>query len=580
MATSAPTPSRHLYEIGGVRSPIGERVTRKEGVTSQSSIAETITPLEALVELARSAREDPLHQVLSTVAETVHRVAGYRSGVLNLYRPAWDDYQMAALIDPGSPTEVSAMQGRTNARSDFDRLWTMAEERLPGVFFVSDPAFWEGMDNVIFPADWSPSDDPDAWGEYDGLFVLLRDADGAVLGNLSIDEPVSGRRPDDADLRLLRAISAHAAYAIDNARRAQRAADMARIYSALLGASSKLAGASSTMTLLQSACDTIVPHLGFERVAAYRIGDGSELLLTATSGWTSRDHLPHALPMAGVEALLSLTTEEVGCWLLEAAQLFPAPAPPTASRSARNGRGPAAWGDHCLVVPVRAAGGSLGGLIVVEDPADRLLPTDAKRRALRLLVDQVSALNVGIETRERLQHLALHDPLTGVRNRRNLTELLEAHDEVALLICDLDDFKRINDLHGHEIGDRVLVRFGQLLRELARQGDVAMRLGGEEFCLVLPHTGRVGALAAAERLRVQTAHEHGRPGAQRGDRLHRCRLHLAGGAGRPRADVGRRSRPLRRQGGRPRPRLLRGAVSAPCPSAPRPIGPPNKRPSL
>ena len=156
-------------------------------------------------------------------------------------------------------------------------------------------------------------------------------------------------------------------------------------------------------------------------------------------------------------------------------------------------------------MPIRDDGGSLSGLMVVEDPIDRLLPTDGKRRALRLLIDQVSALQGGIVTRERLQHLASHDPLTGVRNRRNLTQLLEAHREVALLICDLDDFKRINDIHGHDVGDRVLVRFGQLLRELARQDDVPMRLGGEEFCVVLPHTNRTGALAAAERLRAETA---------------------------------------------------------------------------
>jgi diguanylate cyclase (GGDEF)-like protein len=496
--------SKHLYEIFASRSLIRPRVTRKDVVRREPDIGETITPVEALVELARSAREDPLDKVLNTVAQTVHRVAGYRSGVLNLYRPAWDDYQMAVLVDRDDGIEE--MQGRTNSRADFDRLWTMADERLPGVFFVSDPAFWEGMDNVIYPTDWAPSDDPDAWGEYDGLFVLLHGADGNLLGNLSIDEPVSGRRPSDTALRVLRAISSHAAYALDNARRTERAADMARIVSTLLSASSTLADRNSTPELLQSACDTIVPHMGFERVAAYRAGESSQLLLAATSGWTSRHGLPRSMSMGDIETLLATETEHVGCWLLHAETLFSATTGvPVAPRSGRNGHGAAAWNEHCLAVPIRAADGSLGGLVVVEDPVDHLLPIDAKRRALRLLVDQVAALNVGIETRARLQHLASHDPLTGVRNRRNLTELLEVDDEVALLICDLDDFKRINDLHGHDVGDRVLVRFGQLLRELARQGDVAMRLGGEEFCLVLPHTDRPGALAAAERLRAQTA---------------------------------------------------------------------------
>jgi diguanylate cyclase (GGDEF)-like protein len=456
------------------------------------------------VELARSAREDPLEVVLNTVAETVHRVAGYRSGVLNLYRPAWDDYEMAVLVD--GHEDAGEMQGLTNPRSDFDRLPALAQERLPGVFFVFDRAFWDGVSNVIFSPDWQASDDPQAWGEFDGLFVLLRDADGQLLGNLSIDEPISGRRPTDADLRLLRAICSHAAYALDNARRSERADTTARIQSTLLEASSTLAACASTSELLQRACATVVPHLGFERAAAYRRGRRHQLLLGATRGWKSREALSSTLAIENLEVLLAPEQEHFGCWLLPAEHLFSSlPDPIGGVRSRRNGRGPAAWHDHCLVAPMRGSDGSLSGLIVVEDPTDHLLPSDGKRRALRLLVDQVSALQGSIETRERLQHLASHDPLTGVRNRRNLIQLLETHDEVALLICDLDSFKRINDVHGHDVGDRVLVRFGELLRELARQDDVPMRLGGEEFCLVLPHTSRTGALAAAERLRAETA---------------------------------------------------------------------------
>ena len=60
-------------------------------------------------------------------------------------------------------------------------------------------------------------------------------------------------------------------------------------------------------------------------------------------------------------------------------------------------------------------------------------------------------------------------------------------------MCDLDHFKRVNDRYGHEVGDAVLARFGELLRELARDSDVPVRLGGEEFCMILPQTDRRGA---------------------------------------------------------------------------------------
>ncbi|HEY2005502.1 MAG TPA: GGDEF domain-containing protein, partial [Solirubrobacteraceae bacterium] len=177
--------------------------------------------------------------------------------------------------------------------------------------------------------------------------------------------------------------------------------------------------------------------------------------------------------------------------------------------SRRNGRGLAAWNDHRLIVPSRGGDGMLHALIVVEDPADRLLPTDERRRAVRLLIEQVSAAQSVIEHRAQLSHLASHDPLTGVRNRRGLTDLLAEHTGAALVICDLDHFKEVNDRYGHNVGDLVLARFGELLRELSRDHDVPIRLGGEEFCVLLPNTDRAGALAAAERLRAETSRRMG-----------------------------------------------------------------------
>jgi diguanylate cyclase (GGDEF)-like protein len=473
-------------------------------VIDGTTIGEAITPVEALVELTRSSREDPLDVVLSTAAETVHRIAGFDSVVVNVFRPAWDDYEVAVSVD--TPEGREALEGTVNPRHTFDRLVTHAEERLPGVFFVNDASFWDGIDHVYFNPQWTPSPDPDAWQFYDGLFVELRDASGAILGNLSVDEPTGGQRPTDEDLRLLRAIASHAGHALESAGRNARAAEMARIQARVLAATSTLAASATVSALLHGVCETIVPGLGFERVAAYGPGERpGTLQLIATSGWEPPAPLAATLQMSDVEKLLPASQEYFGCWLLRAAQLFGVATAGGQERSERNGRGPAAWCDHCLALPTRTNNRELNGLIVVEDPVDHLLPSDPKRRALRLLIDHVSAVQSGIEARERLHHLATHDPLTGVRNRRNLTELPQAHEDVALLICDLDRFKLINDRHGHEVGDGVLMRFGELLQELARDTDVAMRLGGEEFCLVLPGTGEAGALAAAERLRTETS---------------------------------------------------------------------------
>ncbi len=106
---------------------------------------------------------------------------------------------------------------------------------------------------------------------------------------------------------------------------------------------------------------------------------------------------------------------------------------------------------------------------------------------------------------------ATTDPLTGLFNRRAFfARLFEAWAEaerlghpLALLLLDLDRFKEINDGFGHEVGDRVLQHVARLLRTQARRYDVPARIGGEEFALLMPGSGRAQGLAAAERLRAQ-----------------------------------------------------------------------------
>ncbi|MEA5547662.1 GGDEF domain-containing protein, partial [Limnoraphis robusta CCNP1324] len=116
-------------------------------------------------------------------------------------------------------------------------------------------------------------------------------------------------------------------------------------------------------------------------------------------------------------------------------------------------------------------------------------------------------------TTRQLRILATTDPLTGVNNRLQLDEVFErlasaadrSGEALALLIMDLDHFKHINDRWGHQAGDGVLVHLAKVLRSRMRGGDWAFRIGGEEFCLLLPATTRTGAASAAEALRRQVA---------------------------------------------------------------------------
>jgi diguanylate cyclase (GGDEF)-like protein len=115
---------------------------------------------------------------------------------------------------------------------------------------------------------------------------------------------------------------------------------------------------------------------------------------------------------------------------------------------------------------------------------------------------------------ERLKELATRDELTGLVNRRQMMLRIEAefarlersHEELAVALIDLDHFKRINDSHGHHVGDMVLQSFARLAGNELRGSDLLARWGGEEFLLLLPMTPHAVACSAVERLRDTLTH--------------------------------------------------------------------------
>lgn len=118
-----------------------------------------------------------------------------------------------------------------------------------------------------------------------------------------------------------------------------------------------------------------------------------------------------------------------------------------------------------------------------------------------------------LATQEKLRIQATHDPLTGVLNHGAVLEVLEREVEracrngspVSLIMADLDHFKRVNDAHGHQVGDSVLRVAADTLRQSTRRYDSVGRYGGEEFMVVLPGAKIDEAAAFAERIRAELA---------------------------------------------------------------------------
>jgi diguanylate cyclase (GGDEF)-like protein len=129
---------------------------------------------------------------------------------------------------------------------------------------------------------------------------------------------------------------------------------------------------------------------------------------------------------------------------------------------------------------------------------------------------------------QRTEQSALTDALTGLFNRAYLMQFLRRElsrsrrhaRPVGVVLFDIDDFKRINDGHGHLEGDRVLVKAASVITENLREIDVAARYGGEEFAVVLPETSRAGAFVVAQRIRQ---------GIERALRVGREAITLSGG---------------------------------------------------
>ena len=171
-----------------------------------------------------------------------------------------------------------------------------------------------------------------------------------------------------------------------------------------------------------------------------------------------------------------------------------------------------AEGTYCLIPLISR--NTVRGILYVDRPPE----PEISETQLRMLLDFAAQAAISMENArlygetkrllEETQRLASTDPLTGLANRRALTELLERelHNAerygapLAFLVLDLDDLKRINDSQGHNAGDEALRGFAEALKAGARRGDIVARYAGDEFVVVMAQTDRIAAEAVLRRL--------------------------------------------------------------------------------
>lgn len=200
-----------------------------------------------------------------------------------------------------------------------------------------------------------------------------------------------------------------------------------------------------------------------------------------------------------------------------------------------------------LAIPFNLDHGRNGVFFLRSNADEPVLDEESVKLTSAIAQGAVRALNRAamfesvVSQQEQLEFMAKTDELTGCLSRRHLMERLQTeleraaryHRSLGLVMFDIDDFKRLNDTHGHITGDAALRRIGEVLQRSLRTADFVGRYGGDEFLLVLPETSIEGAHQLAERVRntVNSRSFDLRGGAMR--------LSVSGGvAGLPEAPVG------------------------------------------
>lgn len=395
-------------------------------------------------------------QTLELLADTIVESLGFEVCVVNLVDEDDGALVVAAVSGPDDVRDL--LLHRRQGREGWTRLLEASEawgrlRFLDHALSVADP-----VDVLSWIPDIPVSSDADAWHPEDALFAPLTATDGRHLGVLSVDVPRDGRRPGPATRHALEAFVVTASLAVEHAhlaaascrsdRRFQAVFDSSPVAIALVGPDRRLTRVNPAFCrLLGRSYDDLVGHDPLE--------------------FTHPDDLRAADEQVAVVRAARLDATRVEARPVDKRYLLP--------------DGSVVWGRLHLA-PLDDEEHTEGVIAQVEDITER-------KRAEALLVQQ-----------------AHFDALTGLPNRgasmQRLTDALEREGGrdggTAVFFCDVDGLKRVNDVHGHAVGDAYLQSVGDRIRRSIRPSDLVGRLSGDEFVVVVEGVrsgAELGALA-------------------------------------------------------------------------------------
>jgi diguanylate cyclase (GGDEF)-like protein/PAS domain S-box-containing protein len=384
-----------------------------------------------------------LPRTLERITAAVVELLDFEVAVLNLVTHD-GDLETVAVAGP-----AQSLLGARDTRANWDALLSLGRE-VGALRFVDHTTPWP--DGPSWVPDVAPSDDPNAWHPEDALFAPLISMDGELLGVLCVDCPTDGLQPDTHRCELLELFAVQAALALDHARlqtRLERNERMMRktfeqapVGMAVFGADRRL----------QQANPAYCAFLG------RRIED--------LIGMQVKDFTHPEDVQTTEQGSLKVRTGGAEVVRLEKRYL--------------HADGRTIWGRLSLTA-LQTGYGETHVLAQLED------------------------VTASREAAQELERRAATDSLTGLDNHAavmtHLREALARRGKTAVLYCDVDNFKQVNDTLGHPAGDALLIEIARNLQAVLRPGDRAGRLGGDEFVLILHGVDAGEALEIAERSR-------------------------------------------------------------------------------
>lgn len=422
--------------------------------------------------------------LLQSILQRATKLLKASGGELGLYHEDQDEIIITACL--GMAIDF------TNTRMKANRgvLGHVVKNRKP--LLITDYSQWDG--HLPMAKNWP----------YKGVIAAPLIVRERVLGVIALVDQSKKREFSEAELELLTLFGQQAAIAIENAQLFQDTENALDRTQALY----EIAQASISTTTLGELLETLVSHvasaLKADRSLLIMLDPERQEVVRYVCGG-SGCHPEH--PVSFKELWDGLTG-----WVMRecAPALSPKDSIDTREQNYVRKRRHDSRTGSVLVVPLLYREQVLGTLTAINQPEQR----DFSTRDMDLLTTIANNAAIAIKNAqlfEQIQFLAETDDLTGLNNRRQLF-VLGQHEfnraqryqaPLSAIMLDIDDFKRVNDNHGHAVGDDVLRGLAQICIEHVRETDILGRYGGEEFVIVLPETELERAVEIARRLRRQ-----------------------------------------------------------------------------